>query len=156
MMDLWPEENTRRKWLFFPYVQTRSVLAMLTGRSASGPLSALKRKLSGSARQPAAPAPASTPVAEVAPRSRWELYWPGPDFKPPVFSGKITVFKVKRQLIYRTRDKTLGWGCRALGSVDVELIPGDHETFLREPHVKVVAEKIAERITQPVPALAGR
>ena len=40
MMDLWPEENTRRKWLFFPYVQARSVLAMLTGRSASGPLSA--------------------------------------------------------------------------------------------------------------------
>jgi hypothetical protein len=110
----------------------------------------LRRKLSGSVGQPGS---AAQPRRDEA-RSSSALYWPGSDFKPPVFSGKITVFKVKRQLVYRTRDKTLGWGSRALGGVDVELIPGEHETFLREPHVKVVAEKLRERMPKSISALA--
>jgi hypothetical protein len=36
--------------------------------------------------------------------------------------------------------------------VDVELIPGEHTTFLREPHVRFLAEKIRARI----PAAAAK
>jgi thioesterase domain-containing protein len=154
MMDLWPEENTRRKWLFFPYFKIQRLLSIVRAQGASGLLTRLKGKLSGTVLQPL---PSATTGEQATPsRSALALYWPGPDFRPPVFSGKITVFKVKRQEIYRTRDKTLGWGARALGGVDVEVIPGEHETFLREPHVKVVAEKIRERMPKSVAALAQR
>jgi amino acid adenylation domain-containing protein len=147
MMDLWPEENTRRKWLWFLYAQVKSIASALKPGSASELLSRIRRKLSGISQSPTVPAQNAKHAGKV--RSRWELYWPGPGFEPPVFSGKITVFRVKRQLIYRIRDKKLGWGDRAAGGVDVELIPGSHTTFLREPHVKVLAEKIRARLEWP-------
>jgi surfactin synthase thioesterase subunit len=36
----------------------------------------------------------------------------------------------------------MGWRNRTSGGVEVEEIPGGHITFLREPFVKVLAEKL--------------
>ena len=69
--------------------------------------------------------------------------WPGKDFVAPVFEGRITVFRVRRQPFSRVRDDSLGWRSRAAQGVEIHEVPGNHETLLREPHVAVLAEKLA-------------
>ena len=75
-----------------------------------------------------------------------EIYWPGRDFVPSVYRGRLTVFRIHRQPYTRIRDAQLGWGKRAAGGVDVHTIPGEHETILREPHVQVLARKLNDCI----------
>jgi thioesterase domain-containing protein len=40
------------------------------------------------------------------------------------------------------QDSTLGWGKLATGGVEVQTVPGNHYTMLREPHVQVLAERL--------------
>ena len=35
-----------------------------------------------------------------------------------------------------------GWGQYAEGLVDIHIVPGDHHTMMRQPYVKVLAEKL--------------
>lgn len=86
-------------------------------------------------------------LSELAAWKRWEQrMWPGKEFVPPVFDGRITVFRVRRQAFWRVHDEGLGWGSRAAQGVEVYEIPGEHPTFLREPHVRVLAAKLSERL----------
>jgi len=69
-----------------------------------------------------------------------QSYWPGPEFVPKLFGGKVTVLRLPKQPWYRIRDFQLGWGSRALGGVEVHVIDVDeHEDLLREPHVATLA-----------------
>jgi hypothetical protein len=56
------------------------------------------------------------------------------------------VFRIHKRPYYRINDEALGWGQRALGGVDIEVIPGDHDSIFREPNVRVLAEKLTEHI----------
>ena len=40
------------------------------------------------------------------------------------------------------QDPTLGWGKLATGGIEVQPVPGNHYTILREPHVQVLAERL--------------
>jgi thioesterase domain-containing protein len=87
-------------------------------------------------------------LLEVASWQRWqERLWPGKDFNPPVYNGRITVFRVRRQPRWRIQDDSLGWRIRATQGVEIVSIPGDHATILREPHVQVLAAKLAACLT---------
>jgi amino acid adenylation domain-containing protein len=151
ILDTWREENTRRKALFFAVAFCHYLPRYLNSQT----LKRLLKKLLGHTAQPAAARQTAPQVAMGAhpepetggSNPLWQLYWPGTDFRPQVIAAEITVFKVARQFIYRVSDPTLGWGNRTTRGVEVEEIPGDHETFLREPHVKELARKIAARIT---------
>src|SRR5262249_41409806 len=70
--------------------------------------------------------------------------WPGKDYVPPQYSGKVTLFRARRQPYWRVRDFRNGWGDRALGGVEVHLIQGDHATITREPHVQILARQLAD------------
>ena len=72
--------------------------------------------------------------------------WPGKDFVPPVFPGRISVFRLRRQYFWRVRDESLGWKSRAALGVTLHEIPGKHHTILREPNVPVLAAKLANAI----------
>jgi amino acid adenylation domain-containing protein len=141
MLDVWALENTSIKWLFFTHRIFESLAAVLKPHNASKFVEKFKRVFSGALQRPLDAAANSDQT-----RGRWEVYWPGPDFKPKAYSGKITVFRVRRQQIYRIRDRKMGWGDRALGGAEVVEIPGSHTTFLREPHVKVLAQELRSRI----------
>jgi thioesterase domain-containing protein len=70
------------------------------------------------------------------------VYWPGKNFVPVKYSGKITVFKVPKQPFYYVRDPLLGWGDRTTGAVEVRVIEGKHNRILREPYVQSLAAEL--------------
>lgn len=151
MLDVWPEENTRYKPVFFAYFCARQLLKLFrakraTTQDASAVLTA------GTKNGVTADQRTKSLIGSRQSKRLWAYYWPGRDFKPPVLHCRITAFRVVRQQIYRIRDYAMGWGTRSLGGVEVEEIPGDHSTFLQEPHVKVLAEKISRRIDHVVPS----
>jgi amino acid adenylation domain-containing protein len=156
IIDAWPEQNTRRKWLFALYLLGKALrsraLRILNKIKHASP-SANQR---GSIEPAASTALVANPGAAQSPdpistRSLMlKTYFPGRDFKPPVISGKITLFTVGRSEFFRPRDKRKGWGDRTRGGVDVERIPGDHLTLLRGPHSSVLAERI-RRLLPTVP-----
>jgi len=138
MLDVWPEENTRYKTLFFANLYARKLLRLLRRKvataAATQPPPTDIKPADGSALAPAAAGRSGNP--------QWRIYWPGPGFKPAVVASRIVVFPVASQAFYRKRDKAMGWRNRTRGGVEVEEIPGDHITFLREPFVKVLAAKL--------------
>jgi len=150
ILDAWTEENTRRKWLFAVYRYAmalrsralRIVNKIKRARPRANPRGLIVPAAStalaanpGAARPPG-PSPKPTPGLLL------RTYFPGKDFRPPAISSRITVFTVGRPAFYRVRDKRMGWGDRTRGGVEVERVPGEHMTLLREPHVIVLAEKL--------------
>jgi aspartate racemase len=77
-----------------------------------------------------------------------ELYFPGPDFVPRTYGGRIAVFPVREQPRNRIRDPQLGWGRLARGGVDVHIIPGGHASLLKEPHVQGLAAELKKHLLQ--------
>jgi thioesterase domain-containing protein len=155
MFDAWPLENTTSRF--------RHMLVRVYGRwkrrwqvgFLSSVLPFLRRQLyrtSSSARRPATLSPDADDAAmnssERVAWNRWrERMWPGKDFVPPVFNGRITVFRIRRQPFWRVRDDSLGWRARAASGVEIHEIPGEHHTILSEPHVEVLARKLTECIS---------
>jgi thioesterase domain-containing protein len=81
--------------------------------------------------------------------SAWAAaYWPDENFVPPTIQGRITLFRRPKQPYYRHPDPELGWGSRAGGGVDVQIVPIAHNEMLREPHVQVLATKLRERLLE--------
>jgi aspartate racemase len=79
------------------------------------------------------------------------VYFPGPDFEPKTYAGRILVLRVVKQPRNRISSKDLGWSRLARGGVDVRMISGTHGTLLREPHVRVLASELKEFISFPLP-----
>ena len=86
--------------------------------------------------------------AAVAKRKHHEVYFPGPNFVPRTYEGRITVFRVQRQPRQRIRDSQLGWGKLAKGGVDVHFIPGNHLNVLNEPQVQGLAAELKKCLLQ--------
>lgn len=81
-----------------------------------------------------------------APRLWPKAYWPGKDFVPAKYSGKITVFKTPKQPFYYINDPLLGWGTRTTGAVEVKVIRSRHLMLLREPYVRALAPALLESL----------
>jgi thioesterase domain-containing protein len=80
-------------------------------------------------------------------RSAWaQAYWPGKDYVPPRFNGRVTLFKRPKQPYYYKRDPLMGWGERAGAGVDVQVLPIHHREMLREPSVQVLAESLVDHL----------
>ena len=70
-------------------------------------------------------------------------------YVPLGYPGRVTLFCAS--LRQASGDSTLGWGRLATGGVEVHPVPGDHYTMLREPHVRILASRVAsalERVPQ--------
>jgi len=78
-----------------------------------------------------------------------QVYFPGDDFHPKIYPGRISVFRVSKQPRNRISDSKLGWGRLAAAGVDVRVIPGTHETLLREPYVRELALVLKQFICRP-------
>src|SRR5689334_5684573 len=77
------------------------------------------------------------------------VYFPGPEFEPKTYGGRVLVLRVIKQPRNRISSRDLGWSRLARGGVDVRMISGTHETLLREPHVRALAGELKEFIAHP-------
>ena len=75
-----------------------------------------------------------------------KAYWPGKDFVPAKYSGKITIFKIPKQPFYYVNDQLLGWGTRTTGPVQVHLVQSRHGKLLREPYVRALAPTLSQAL----------
>jgi thioesterase domain-containing protein len=146
ILDTWVMENTysylfyveyyyeRARW--FLKLSARAKFKFVTdkiGRSLNNVMVRLRlREAHGGAALP--------PVTAV--------YWPDSSFVPHIYDGPITVFRVSNQPATRIRSHTLGWEERTTGGVGVEIVPGDHNTVLREPYVQVLASRLNEILAE--------
>jgi amino acid adenylation domain-containing protein len=147
MLDAWPLENSSSYFLhaYVHYYMCR-VRSLLSGglrrwarEHLTGP--ALVRKLAGLFRRRPARSPGSAPAP--LPGEDWKArLWPGKDFVPPTIPTRITVFRIREQPYWRVRDEQLCWGTWTKSGVDVHYIPGRHDTILREPNVRILAEEL--------------
>jgi len=74
-----------------------------------------------------------------------------------VYPGRITLLRTEDQ--YRDEavgiqyDPLFGWGNVVAGGIDLHYVPGSHLSVLKEPHVRVVAEKLQTCLTQAMALL---
>lgn len=66
------------------------------------------------------------------------------DYKPLMYSGHITLFRVRALSLTRSYDPAMGWGQRTTGGVSLRLIPGAHYNILEQPHVKEFARQLSQ------------
>lgn len=77
------------------------------------------------------------------------------------YAGRVTLLRTPPAHQVPGHDYLLGWGGLALEGVEVHDVPGDHEDMMKEPNVRVLAEKLTQcmeradrAISGPVPALS--
>ena len=136
IFDTWVVENSQRRslWYFHYYYQRLQKFRLLpASQKREMFLSAVRkkaRKLSGRVENE---------------KSAWQQsYWPGKDFQPPKYHGRITLFKIPRQPFYYVRDPFMGWGNRTTGGVDIEFIRSEHLKLLRQPYVQELGQKLSQ------------
>ncbi|MEG4453672.1 amino acid adenylation domain-containing protein [Microcoleus sp. N9_A1] len=59
-----------------------------------------------------------------------------------VYSGGATIFKAVESAILFDADPALGWGEVVAGGIEIHEIPSDHLGMLKEPHVRILGEKL--------------
>lgn len=70
------------------------------------------------------------------------------DYIPKDFKQtRITLFQASElieghELNDKKAEPTWGWSLYSEGSVDIQVVPGDHFTMMNQPNVRVLAEKL--------------
>jgi thioesterase domain-containing protein len=82
------------------------------------------------------------------PQSQWTKgLWPGKDFHPKQFRAPVILLKRPKQPYFKVKDPEMGWGARSMTGVKVCTVNvALHEEMLREPAVRVLAEKLKEAL----------
>jgi len=76
-------------------------------------------------------------IREAVRQRASELYFPQP------YSGKMVLFyAMERDAFEGECDRDLGWKSVAAGGLEIYDVPGDHLGILKEPNVRVLAEKL--------------
>jgi thioesterase domain-containing protein/acyl carrier protein len=68
-------------------------------------------------------------------------------YLPKAYPGRVALFRALVRPLLRFHGHDLGWGALAGGGVEVVCIPGNHETLLKEPHVRRLAEALQRSLT---------
>ena len=142
VLDTWVLENTYTRFLYLTYYARR-----LRSAWQSSPRQCYEL-IYDKARKILNRSPASTSNGTATLASPLAAYWPGSDFKPKMYGGDVSVFRVRHQPLDRIRARDLGWSGLTTGEVEVIFVPGKHGTVLSEPHVKVLAEELGGYLQQ--------
>ncbi len=63
-------------------------------------------------------------------------------YRPAVYSGKLTIFRSVSRSASFDNDELLGWGGLISGEIEVQDVTGRHLDILTEPNVRILAEKL--------------
>jgi thioesterase domain-containing protein/acyl carrier protein len=142
ILDAWPQENTRNRFLFHIHLYIRQIRKFLKS-DYRNQVNNLRRKLGKLVpRASGTHGPSQTPSAPRYFLQMTQRYWPGPDYVAPQCNAAITVYRTSGQPFWRIRDRRLGWGVRTRSNVKVLDVPGAHRSVLREPCVTILAQEI--------------
>jgi thioesterase domain-containing protein/acyl carrier protein len=131
IFDTWVLENSQNRFLWRINYYSRRIKSFWRG-STEQKWSMLKQW-------------AENRFGSSVPQGLWpKAYWPGNEFVPKKCSGRITVFKVRKQPYFYVPDPLLGWGTRTTGKVEIHIIDAKHLHLLREPYVRVLARELAQ------------
>jgi len=144
IIDTWVMENTYNYFWQVEYYARR--FAWLTMLNLKNKLSFSKRKAENGEDKTADELPIITVESGGHKQKPIRVYFPGRDYVPARYGGRISVFRARRQPRNRIRDLHLGWSKLAKGGVDVHFIPGDHGNVLKEPHVQGLAAELKKRL----------
>jgi amino acid adenylation domain-containing protein/FkbM family methyltransferase len=136
--DTWVLQHSQRHWLWklFYYGER---LREMKGLKLTERLAAYLR-LAGKKVE--------TLAGQKPVRTDWqEAYWPQ-NFIAPRFRAPVILFKRPKQPFYYVKDAQMGWGARSQSGVEIHEIDFSHLEILREPHVRIFGEKLAERIAK--------
>jgi acyl transferase domain-containing protein/thioesterase domain-containing protein/acyl carrier protein len=61
------------------------------------------------------------------------------EYKALPYPGRVTLFRAYSSPLFHYLEPDYGWSRFALGGLDVKRIPGNHESIMREPHVRQLA-----------------
>jgi thioesterase domain-containing protein len=77
-----------------------------------------------------------------------DLYFPGPDFVPRTYEGRIAVFRVANSLVNGFATHSSGGASSREAVWMYAFIPGSHSSVLREPHVQGLAAELKKYLLQ--------
>jgi thioesterase domain-containing protein len=60
-------------------------------------------------------------------------------YQPSSYSGPLTLYRARTQPLFGLEKADLGWGTIVGKSIEIVRVPGNHETIIREPHVRFLA-----------------
>ena len=145
IFDTWDILTMNALWVVDYYARR---LRYLRRQNRKQQIKAVTKKIRGVLRKMGTTVSRNSQSAESSVSDNpWKTgYKPPVDFVPKRFSGNVTVYRIQRQPYYRSGDESLGWAKRVEGRVEVEYVPGDHPTILRDPNVQVMAQNLRERI----------
>ena len=69
-------------------------------------------------------------------------------YRPRACSAPLVLFRAAETMDEELTDTTYGWSHLAEGSLEIEVVTGNHFTMLEEPHVSLLAEKLRVRFAQ--------
>jgi len=72
-------------------------------------------------------------------------------YRPRACSAPLALFRAAETMDEELTDTTYGWSQLAEGSLEIEVVTGDHFTMLEEPHVSLLAQKLRVRLAQARP-----
>jgi uncharacterized protein YbdZ (MbtH family) len=64
------------------------------------------------------------------------------NYVPRPYVGRTVLFKAGERSTEISQDPTLGWGEMITSGVEIHVVPGNHYTFLKKPHVHTLAEQL--------------
>ncbi len=64
------------------------------------------------------------------------------NYVPQVYPQRITLFRTSVKSSIADRDPSMGWDQLTVGRTEIHMIPGNHLTMLRKPHIQVLAEQL--------------
>nr|WP_242072469.1 thioesterase domain-containing protein [Microcoleus sp. FACHB-68] len=122
-------------------------------KSSKGKLVRIGGKLSGKSNKGNAQPELSQPEESIAPDVRIAVRERAIEkYSPEPYAGKLVLFRAMDRTAFEKyyTDPQL-WGSLAADGLEVHEIGGDHLGILKEPHVKVLADKLKESLksTQP-------
>ncbi|MDJ1184233.1 non-ribosomal peptide synthetase [Roseofilum casamattae] len=62
------------------------------------------------------------------------------------YTGNATLFKAREQPERIPDSVNFGWSQYILGELEIQEIPGNHFSMMRSPHVKILSQKICDRL----------
>lgn len=76
-------------------------------------------------------------------------------YRPPPYAGRVNLFRAdeERDRVFgqqrRPDAPDMGWGAVASGGVTIHQVPGDHDSLVLKPHVRVLAERLKACLDRP-------